>query len=60
MVKNLPGSAEDVRDTGSVPGLGISPEGGDGNPLQYFYLENPLDRGAGVLQSIGSQKVGHD
>ena len=60
MVKNLPGSAEDVRDTGSVPGLGISPEGGDGNPLQYFCLENPLDRGAGVLQSIGSQRVGHD
>ena len=60
MVKNLPGNAEDVRDTGSVPGLGISPERGDGNPLQYFYLEHPLDRGAGVLQSIGSQKVGHD
>ena len=30
----------------SVPGLGRSPEGGDGNPLQYSYLENSMDRGA--------------
>ena len=33
-------------DTGSIPGLGISPGGGPGNPLQYSYLENPRDRGA--------------
>ena len=31
---------------GSIPGSGISPGGGHGNPLQYSYLENPLDRGA--------------
>ena len=31
---------------GSFPGLGRSPEGGHGNPLQYSYLENPMDRGA--------------
>ena len=34
--------------------------GGHGNPLQYFYLENPMDRGAGRLQSIGSHRVSHD
>ena len=36
----------DVRDTGSIPGLGRSPGGGHGNPLQYSGLENPMDRGA--------------
>jgi len=33
-------------DTGSIPRLGISPEEGNGNPLQYFFLGNPMDRGA--------------
>ena len=33
-------------DLGSIPGLGRSPGGGHGNPLQYSYLENLLDRGA--------------
>ena len=33
-------------DPGSIPGLGRSPGEGNGNPLQYFYLENPMDRGA--------------
>ena len=41
MVKNLPASAGDFRDTGSIPGLGRSPGGGHGNPLQYSCLENP-------------------
>ena len=36
----------DTGDTGSVPGLGRSPEGGHGNPLQYSCLDNPMDRGA--------------
>ena len=36
----------DMRDAGSVPGLGRSPGGGHGNPLQDSYLENPSDRGA--------------
>jgi len=36
----------DVRDPGSIPGSGRSPRGGHGNPLQYSFLENPLDRGA--------------
>ena len=40
-VKKL-SSAEDIRDTGSVPELGRSPGGGHGKPLQYSCLENPL------------------
>ena len=40
MVKNLPANAGDVRDASSVPGLGKSPGGGPGNPLQYSCLEN--------------------
>ena len=58
MVKNPPANAGDMRDEGSVPGLGRSPGGGHGNnPLQYSCLEDPTDRGArratvhGVTQS---------
>ena len=46
VVKNVPASAEDVREVGSVSGLGRSPRGWHGNPLQYSCLENPVDRGA--------------
>ena len=46
MVKNLPASVGDIRDMGSVPGLGRSPGRGHGNPLQYSCLENPLNRRA--------------
>ena len=46
VVKNLPANARDTRDTGSTPGSGGFPGGGDGNPLQYSCLENPMDRGA--------------
>ena len=42
VVKNLPANAGDI---GSVPGSGRSPGGGNGNPLQYSYLGNPMDRG---------------
>ena len=45
MVKKLPANVEDTRDTGSIPGLERSPEVGNGNPLQYFCLENSMDRG---------------
>ena len=45
MVKNPPANAEDVRDTGLISGSGRSPEGGNGNPLQYSCLENPMLRG---------------
>ena len=46
VVKNLPASAGNMRDTGSVPGLGRSPAGGHDNPLQYSCLKNPMHRGA--------------
>ena len=46
VVKNLPANAGDIRDLGSIPGLGRSPGGRNGSPLQYFCLENPMDRGA--------------
>ena len=46
MVKNLPIDAGDVRHSALIPGLGRSPGGGHGNPLQYSCLENPMDRGA--------------
>ena len=46
MLKNLPASAEDIRDADSIHGLGRSPGGGHGNPLQYSCLDNPMDRGA--------------
>ena len=45
-VKKLPANAGDAGDAGPVPGLGRSPGGGHGNPLQYSCLENPMDRGA--------------
>ena len=60
VVKNLSANAGDVRDMGSVPGLGRSPGGGHGNPLQYSCLENPMVIEPGGLQSVGSQRVGHD
>ena len=46
VVNNVPANAEEVRDSGWVPGWGRSPGGGRDNPLQYSYLENPMDRGA--------------
>ena len=46
VVKNLPASAGDARDVGSIPGLGRFPGVGSGNPLQYSCLENSMDRGA--------------
>ena len=56
-IKNLPANAGDVRNAGSILGLGRSPEEGNGNPLQYSSLENPMDGG---LKSVGSQRVRHD
>ena len=50
MVKTLSADARNVRDMGLIPGSGRSPGGGQGNPLQYACLENPMDRGA--LQTI--------
>ena len=56
-VNNPLANSGDIRDKGSIPELGRSPEEGNGNPLQYSCLENPMDRGAwqatvhGILQS---------
>ena len=46
VVKNLPTNAGDTQDVGLIPGLGRSSGGGNGRPLQYSCLENPMDRGA--------------
>ena len=46
MIGNLPANAGAAGDTGSIPMLGKSPGGGNGNPQHYFCLENPMDRGA--------------
>ena len=51
MVKNPPANAGDKRDEGSVPGSERCPGGGHGNPLEYSWLESPMERGAG--QAIG-------
>ena len=56
MVKNLPANAEDARDTGSIPGSGRSPGGGNGNPIQYSCLENSMDRGAWQAAFHGAAK----
>ena len=46
VVQNPPANAGDTIDMGSIPGLGRSSGVGNGNPLQYSCLENPMDRGA--------------
>ena len=46
VVKNPPANAGDARDMGLISGSGRSPEGGNGNPIQYTCLENPMDGGA--------------
>ena len=46
LVKNPPANAGDAGDAGSIPGLGRSPGGGNGNPLQYSFLDKPMNRGA--------------
>ena len=46
IIKNPPANAGDIKDRGLIPGSGRSPGGGNGSPLQYSCLENPMDRGA--------------
>ena len=53
-------SACNVGHPGSVPGLGRSPGGGNGNPLQYSCLENPMDRGDWWATVLGVSRVGHN
>ena len=60
IIKNSHANAGDVGDEGVIPGSGRTPGGGNGNPLQYPCLENPMDREACGLQFMGSQRVGRD
>ena len=53
MVKNPTANAGDIRDASSIPGSGISPGGGNGNPLRYFCWDNPMDRGASWATVLG-------
>ena len=53
-------SACNAGDWGSIPGSGASSGEGNGNPLQYFCLENPMDKGAWQATVQRLQRVGHD
>ena len=53
-------SAYTAADLGSISGSGRCPGGGSDNPLTYSRLGNPMDRGVRWVQSMGSQRVGHD
>ena len=63
VVKNPPANVGDIRDASSIPGLGRLPGIGNGNPLQYSGLENPVDRGAwqgtvhGVAESDTNEQL---
>ena len=52
MVKNLPASVGDLRDTGLIPRLGRSSGGGHGNPPQCSRLENPMDRSLATVHRV--------
>ena len=60
VVKNLPANVGDIRDTGSIPGSGRSPKGGNGNHSSILAWRIPWTEEPGRLQSIGSQTFGHD
>ena len=63
MVKNPPTNAGDVRDAGSIPGVGRSLREWHGNPFQYSCLENPMNRGTwwaivhGVAKELGTTEM---
>ena len=59
-VKNPPADAGDARDRRSIPGSGRSPGKGNGNPLQYSCLGNPMDKGAWQAIVHGVTRVRHD
>ena len=60
MVKKSPANVGDIGDMGSIPGSGRFPEEGYGNPLQYCYLENPIDRGAWRATVYRLHRVRHN
>ena len=59
VVRNSPANAGDMRDSGLIPGLGRSPGGGQGNPLQYSCLRNPMDWGAwrAIVHGVGKSRT---
>ena len=59
VVKNPAANAGDIRVAGSIPGSGRSPGEGNGNQLQYSYLENPMDRGAWrvMIQRVAKSQI---
>ena len=59
LLKYMPANVRDIRDWGSIPGLGISLGRGHGNPLQYSCLGNPMDRGAWrvTVHSVAESEV---
>ena len=57
VVKNSPANSGDIKDKGSIPGSGRSPGEGNGSPLQYSCLENPMDTGAWRATVLGSQEL---
>ena len=56
MVKNLPANAGDIRDVGSIPGSGRSSAGDHGNPLQYSFLENPMES-SGLVHRVTKSRT---
>ena len=60
VVKNSPASAADSGDVSLILGLGRSPEGGNGNPLQYSNLENPMHNGTWQAKVHGIERARHD
>ena len=60
VVKNLPANAGDIRDSGSTPGLGRTHGGEHGNHSNILAWKIPRTEKPGRLQSMGSQRVGHD
>ena len=60
VVKNLPASAGGTKDVGSIPGLGRAPEAGNGNLIQYYCLENPMDIGSWQSIVHGVAKSRHN
>ena len=57
VVKNSPANSGDIKDKGSIPGSGRSPGEGNGSPLQYSCLKNPMDTGAWQATVLGSQEL---
>ena len=57
-VKSLPAVQADIGDLGSIPELGRSPEGGNGDPLQYSCLGNSMDKETWLATAKGLQRVG--